>query len=258
MDGTLRHTQAGAGRPLLLVHGAMVAGAMFDGLVPLLRDRYRLLVPDLRGHGASGHLPPADTVERHAADLARLVDDLDLDRLGVLGYSHGGAVAQHLARDRPDRVERLVLVCTFACNRITAREKLESWALPWVLPLVGPERVADALASASAGLTADQAATLRALVAGTDRDHAFATLRAIRAFDSRPWLDRIRCPTLVVAGSSDVAVPLHHAEMLHRGILGSELRVVEGAGHTLAWTHPAELAALVDDWWTDGTGAGTT
>lgn len=112
--------------------------------------------------------------------------------------------------------------------------------------------------ASSAGLTAEGAATLWALVAGTDRDHAFATLRAIRAFDSRPWLDRIRCPTLVVAGSTDAAVPLHHAEMLHRGILGSGLRVVEGAGQTLAWTHPAELAALVDDWWTDGMGAGTT
>jgi pimeloyl-ACP methyl ester carboxylesterase len=67
------------------------------------------------------------------------------------------------------------------------------------------------------------------------------------AFDSRRRLAEIVCPTLVVAGSIDRAVPMHHARMLHDGIGGSKLVVIEGAGHTLIWTHPDELVRVTED-----------
>ena len=67
------------------------------------------------------------------------------------------------------------------------------------------------------------------------------------AFDSRKRLAEIACPTLVVAGSKDQAVPMHHAEMLHDAITGSQLVVVDGAGHTLIWTHPDEFVRLVEE-----------
>jgi len=67
------------------------------------------------------------------------------------------------------------------------------------------------------------------------------------AFDSRPRLAEIKCPTLVVAASNDQAVPLHHAKMLTNGITASRLVVVDDADHTLIWTHPNELARIVKD-----------
>jgi 3-oxoadipate enol-lactonase len=66
-------------------------------------------------------------------------------------------------------------------------------------------------------------------------------------FDSRMRLGQIGCPTLVIAGSKDQAVPTHHAKMLHDGIAGSQLAVVDGAGHTLIWTHRGEFVRLVED-----------
>ena len=70
--------------------------------------------------------------------------------------------------------------------------------------------------------------------------------RAAMAFDGRARLGEVRCPTLVIAGERDDAVPLHHARELHGGIAGSRLAVVTGADHALAWSHPAELARLSD------------
>jgi pimeloyl-ACP methyl ester carboxylesterase len=95
INGTGLHlSRFGAGPPLLLVHGALVTGAMFDPLVPYLAGRFDLIIPDLRGHGASADLPPPYTVERHAVDLTALIEDLGIERLSVLGCSQGGAVAQ--------------------------------------------------------------------------------------------------------------------------------------------------------------------
>jgi 3-oxoadipate enol-lactonase len=67
------------------------------------------------------------------------------------------------------------------------------------------------------------------------------------AFDSRGRLAEIACPTLVIAGAQDRAVPLHHARMLHEGIQGAQLVVIEGAGHAVIWTHPDELVRVTED-----------
>ena len=75
-----------------------------------------------------------------------------------------------------------------------------------------------------------------------------AAARGLTAFDSRPRLKEIAAPTLVIAGSEDKAVPIAHARMLAAGIPHAELRVVEGAGHTLIWTHPDALVSLVKSW----------
>jgi 3-oxoadipate enol-lactonase len=85
--------QAGAGRPLVLLHGLLVSGEMFDPLLPVWSARHRLIVPDLRGHGRSAGLPGPYRVERLAADVADLLDGMNVARADVLGYSQGGTVA---------------------------------------------------------------------------------------------------------------------------------------------------------------------
>jgi 3-oxoadipate enol-lactonase len=74
-----------------------------------------------------------------------------------------------------------------------------------------------------------------------------AAWRAAMAFDSRRRLGEIACPTLVVAGADDRAVPFHRAKMLHDGIRGSRLVVIDRADHALIWMRPDELALVVDE-----------
>jgi 3-oxoadipate enol-lactonase len=66
-------------------------------------------------------------------------------------------------------------------------------------------------------------------------------------FDNRRRLGDIRCPTLVIAGSDDQAVPMHHAQLLHHGIAGARFVAIDGAGHTLIWTHPAEFVRVTEE-----------
>lgn len=76
----LHFTERGSGPPLLLVHGVMITGEMFQPVLDRLAARHRVIVPDLRGHGRSRRLPPPYTVAQLAVDLSRLLDHLGIDR----------------------------------------------------------------------------------------------------------------------------------------------------------------------------------
>jgi 3-oxoadipate enol-lactonase len=218
----------------------MVSGAMYQGVVPALARHYHVIVPDLRGHGRSGALPGPYSVEQLARDLAQLLDDLQVDAAHVLGYSQGGAVAQQFAHDYRGRVRGLVLGCTYAYNMLSRRERLEGMLAPWFVRILGMRRLASLLFSGVGGgprLPPETARRLQGILGANDKTRMVAAVEAMKAFDSRPWLQQITCPTLVIAGAEDTAVPLAHAQMLAQGIPGAQLRLVDGAGHTLIWTH---------------------
>jgi pimeloyl-ACP methyl ester carboxylesterase len=239
----------GRGAPLVLLHGLMASGAMFDPLVDFLRDDFRLLIPDLRGHGESGEMGGPYDPATMAGDLHAAMAEAGFARANLLGYSHGGAVAQVLARVQPQSVSKLVLVCTYACNVATWREYLEGLALVASLSVVPPRMLARLVVqpagAATAGMTQQQAAWLRRIIGANDRNTMHAAAKGLLTFDSRPWLKDISVPTFVIAGAEDTAVPAHHFHTLVSGILGTQGAVVQGAGHTLLWTHTEELAGLI-------------
>lgn len=244
----LYFTERGAGPPLLLVHGLMVTGEMFEPVIERLAARHRVIVPDLRGHGRSRQLPPPYTATQLAADLSHLLVHLGIDSAAVLGYSHGGAIAQQLVLDHPRRCDRLVLVCTFAFNMATWRERIEGHVLPPALQILGMRRVAKLVVSrAGPQLGKEHADWLAGLMADQDGKVMISAWKAAMAFDSRRRLAEITCPTLVIAASNDHAVPIHHAKMLHDGIAGSRLVIIDAADHALIWTHPDELERVTEE-----------
>jgi 3-oxoadipate enol-lactonase len=226
----------------------MVTGEMFEPVIAHFALRHRVIIPDLRGHGRSRGLPPPYTVSQLASDLARLLDQLGIASTAVLGYSQGGAIAQQLALDHPDRCSRLVLACTYAFNMATLREKIEGHIAPLFIRTLGMARSARLVVSLGARtLGKERGDWLIGLMASQDRDSMLLAWKEAMVFDSRRRLGEIRCPTLVVAGSNDTAVPMHHAKMLHDGIASSRLVVVDGADHALIWTHPDELLRATDE-----------
>src|SRR5262249_43801260 len=191
----------GEGEPLLLLHGLMVSGAMFDPLVELLRAEFRMLIPDLRGHGKSGDLGGPYDVAALTADLDVVLAEAHFDRSAVMGYSHGGAVAQQLAHTRPGVISRLVLTCTYACNVATLRERIEAGMLLTLLHVVSPSSIGKLVAYASkpkrAGyiaLTSKQAKSLQSLMAGNCAPPMRGAVRGLMTFDSRPWLKELTVP----------------------------------------------------------------
>ncbi|MFO1350950.1 MAG: alpha/beta fold hydrolase [Gammaproteobacteria bacterium] len=238
----------GSGPPLLLVHGLMVTGEMFNPVIEHLATRHRLIVPDLRGHGRSRGFPPPYTAAQLASDLSRLLDHLSIDSTAVLGYSQGGAIAQQLVLDYPRRCDRLVLACTYAFNMATFHERLEGHLAPLLLHILGSRQFAKfVISQGMKQLDKERATWLIGLLANQDTKLMVSAWRETMAFDSRSRLREIRCPALIVAGSKDTAVPIHHAKMLQADIAGSQLVIVDGADHTLIWAHSDEFLRVLDE-----------
>jgi pimeloyl-ACP methyl ester carboxylesterase len=222
----------------------------------MLSETYRLLAPDLRGHGRGGYLPGPYDAETIAADLAPTLDALDVDMVHVLGHSHGGAAAQAFARAHPDRVQSLMLVSTYTVQQLTRWERMAGVLAPPTVSLLGTHRLArlvGQLRPAGGGrrLTPEAAALRATMVAANDSQRMAAALRAARRFDSRGWLGDLQVPTLVVVGDADRVVAPRQSRLLAAGIPRAQLYALRGAGHELPLSHPVELARLVRAWLDD-------
>jgi 3-oxoadipate enol-lactonase len=226
----------------------MVTGEMFYPVIEHFATQHRVIVPDLRGHGRSRGMPPPYTVAQLALDLAHLLDHVGIASTAVLGYSQGGAIAQQLVLDHPKRCDRLVLACTYAYNMATTREWFEGHIAPLLIRVLGMRRLASLVVSQSMlYLDQERAHWLAGLMADQDRTLMLTAWKETMAFDSRQRLREIQCPTLVIAGSNDQGVPIHHARMLHEGIRGSQLVMIDDADHALIWTHTDELVRVTEE-----------
>ncbi len=236
----------GSGTPLLLVHGLGASGAVFQPLLPALSARYKVIIPDLRGHGHSRCLPGPDNIERMAADIVNLLDMLRASSCLVLGYATGGAVAQQLAHACPERVRGMALVCSYARSACTLREQIESRLRPELFRLLGAGGVGTL--AGWRGASSDDSTFVHEVFAANSGQRVAAVARGLLAFDSRPWLHELACPALVVAGDSDAITPLRHARELAEGLPNADLRVIPRAGHWLVKTHAAGLLDIVLPW----------
>jgi haloacetate dehalogenase len=144
-------TWAGAGPPVLLLHGFPETHLMWHRVAPRLADRHTVVCADLRGYGSSGK-PPSTPDHRPyskaemAVDMIRVMEALGFERFAVVGHDRGGRVAYRLALDHPDRADRLavldVIPTTEAFDRADARFALGFW--PWTL-LAQPEPLPERL-----------------------------------------------------------------------------------------------------------------
>lgn len=240
------YSEFGFGPPLLLIHGIMATGSMFDTVLTRLAAGRRVILPDLRGHGKSRHMPPPYDVARLASDISLLLSHLGLESASVLGYSEGGAVAQQFAMDYPDKCNRLILTCTYAHDMATLTEWAQGKILPYIIRAFGLRPMANLIVSLGTNqMDANRVKWLEEMIGSQDQELMVEAWKQGMAFDSRSRLAEIKCPTLIIAGSLDNAVPIHHAHTLNKSIAGSRLVVIEGADHTLIWTRPQEFVSAV-------------
>lgn len=108
----LHYREAGAGQPLVLLHGWSMSSAVFQEVMAQLAGDYRVLVPDLAGHGASDPTRSEFSLDALAADLENWLQQLEIDTIDLLGWSLGGQVALQLTRRGHIKVAKLILVST--------------------------------------------------------------------------------------------------------------------------------------------------
>jgi pimeloyl-ACP methyl ester carboxylesterase len=241
--------------PLLLIHGSLGSLQMWDGWVAELKDRYRLILVDLPGHGLTGDWPRGDfSIDAYADFIEVLADTLHLDRFAVAGHSMGGAVAWTFAVTRPERVSQLILVDAagfpresgelplpirlarqrvvgdigiyFKPERLVRRSLLEVYADP---AMVTPERV-------------KQFGELQRFPG--NRPATLIRARTQEPLDPTP-LKRLDVPTLIIWGAKDRWVPVADGFRFQNDIKGSKLAIFENLGHDPMEENPKATAEAV-------------
>ncbi|MDB4908201.1 MAG: hydrolase [Gemmatimonadetes bacterium] len=227
----------GGANALLLVHGHPFDRSMWLPQVePAKRAGWRVIAPDLRGYGETTVVEGRTPFAEFAADLAALLDHLEVQQVVLAGLSMGGQVVMEFARLYPSRVRGLVLAATFPQaetedgrrNRNAAADRLLREGMDPYAEEVLPRM----LASRSIETLPTVAHHVMRMMRATDPEGAAAALRG-RA--ERPSYDAtlaaLRVPALVVVGSEDAFTTRHDAERMRDLITGSELLWMEGSGH---------------------------
>jgi valacyclovir hydrolase len=235
-DVTIYFESAGEGDPLLFLPGALGTGASdFPDQIAWFGQHYRVIAPDPRGYGQSRPPErdyPLDFYPRDAEDAANLMTALGYERFGVLGWSDGANSGTIMAVRYPERVERLVV---WGGNSFLSEEEVHVFQSIRSLSSWSPRAVEPLRA-----VYGDELQPLwERYVAGLE------DLYAAGGDIYRSKLEKVRCPTLVLHGDLDPVVPAVHPEMIHRGILKSEIyRFVEGK-HNIHKRYSAEFNEVV-------------
>jgi len=249
---------AGAGPPLVLLHGFAMHGGLFATLVPAFAASRRVVVPDLPGHGRSAPMVPL-SLERAVAALDDALTG-EAGPLDVVGWSLGGALALHWAATRPARVRRLVLVAT--TPSFVARDGWPHAMADDTLRRFGDElrasyrltlqRFLALQTHGSEGGRATLATLRRSLFAHGEPTAAAlaATLALLRELDLRETARAVRAPTRVIAGDRDTIARPQAAAWLADAIPRARLTVIAGAAHAPFLSHAeafvADVAGFLD------------
>jgi 3-oxoadipate enol-lactonase len=219
---------------------------MWDGQLALA-EHLRVVRFDHRGHGRSPVPPGPYDIEDLARDVLALLDALEIERASYCGLSIGGMVGMWLAAHAPERIERLVLVCTSA-----HLPPAEGWRdrASAVREAGTVEAVADAVVERwlTPGFAAEHPelrAELRAMLVANDPEGYAASCGAIERMDLRAELARIEAPTLVISGADDPATPPEHQALIADSIPGARLETVAPAAHLAAVERPEAVTALI-------------
>lgn len=236
---------------LLLIHGFPLDHRLWAAQLRGLGADLCVVAPDLRGHGKSELTPGPLTMEQHADDLARLLDQLDIGRAIVAGLSMGGYIAFAFWRRHPERVQALALLDTRAePDSPAARANRDATAVR-VLQ-VGAGAIADEMlpkllapASQANARIAGAARTMMASQPVAGIAGALAGLRDRE--DSRPTLSTITVPTLVLTGEADTLTPPADAATLAAAIPAARLVTIPAAGHLSPLENPRAVNAALRD-----------
>ena len=249
-DAEIIYWTLGDGPPLVLLHPFPAHHEFWLPVAQTLAPRYRVILPDLRGHGDSGIGEGPATMEKHVADIARVVDDADVGRAPLIGVSIGGYVLFEFWRKYRGRVAALGLCNTKApadtpearAGRLqAANDVLERGTEPFFETMI-PRLLGKTTREARPDLVDGVLRMMRKMspeaVAQVQRGMAERP-------DSVDTLKTINVPTLLVTGDEDIMTGVNEGELMRQHIAGSQLRVIPKAGHYSPWEQPQEAARLL-------------
>lgn len=249
-DSEIAYEILGSGPPIVLLHPFPANHELWLPASKALQSRYQLILPDLRGHGDSGVGQGPATMSKHAADLAHILGEENVDHAIFVGVSIGGYVLFEFWRRHPGRMQALILCNTKAqadtaearAGRLqSAADVLERGTEPFF------ETMAGKLLGATTRTTRPDLVhgALRMMRKMSPGDVALVQRGMAERPDSIETLKTINVPALIITGDEDTATGIPEAELIKRHIGGSEMKVVAKAGHYSPWEQPEEVGRLL-------------
>ncbi len=238
----------GAGTPLVLAHGFLMARTMFEPQVTALRGRHRVITYDQRGHGEAPDEPEPYSYWDLAGDLAGLLDELGVERAVVGGMSQGGFIALRFALLHPGRVRGLVLIDSQAGQELPEK-RVEYDLMHSVWEEDGPsELLGGMVAAIILGRYERTAEWVAGLSARYPRGLGQIYPTLMERDDVTDRLPEITAPALVLHGDEDAAIPLERAQALCAGLVGCPgVVLVEGGSHTSNLTRPEAVNRAIGE-----------
>jgi pimeloyl-ACP methyl ester carboxylesterase len=249
-DVDIAYHVSGEGPPLVLIAGLGGAKELWTAeFLSALAGSFQVVAFDNRGIGGSSAGTEEFGIQQFARDTTALMDSLEIERAHLLGYSMGGYIAQELALEHPERVEKLILVGTECGGAGGVRQE------PGILiELTGGGKVSSGVEKRfflSADWIAGHAVNLGDIFGTASRRDAAASRKQAEAI--RRWngtcsrLPDIDKPTLVITGTEDIVILPENARVLSELIPGAKLVEMEGGDHGFIERFPTQLASLVTD-----------
>jgi pimeloyl-ACP methyl ester carboxylesterase len=252
--GRFHIEEAGAGAPIMLIHGGTASAREWRPVLPALGRHARCIAIDRLGCGESDRSARGYDRATLTASLLACADALGLERFGVVGQSFGGFWALSLAFAAPERIDRLVLVNTSSGPLTAAQLEARRARLGAGRAATRPATPAEweaALDRTIASIFADPSRIpptyrddLRWQMERADPAQAGAVDDEHERLAREPY-DRLAIPTLVVWGEADTMAPVQYAHQLVAAIPGARYAGLPGVGHTCQIEAPAEFVAAV-------------
>jgi pimeloyl-ACP methyl ester carboxylesterase len=258
------YRDAGSGETLLLIHGMAGSSETWRAVIPQLAKKYRVIAPDMLGHGQSDKPRGDYSLGAFAVWLRDLLDELGVTRATIVGQSLGGGVAMQFVYQHPDYCQRLVLISSGGLGPDVGwtLRLLSAPGAELILPVIAPKpvlNVGNKLRSwlSAAGIQSPRGAEIwsaySSLSDSQTRQAFLRTLRSVVDYRGQAVsaLNRLhltsQLPTMAIWGDKDQIIPLDHAYAAQAARPGSRLEVLAGVGHFPHVERPTDVVDLIDD-----------
>jgi len=249
-DAEIAYASFGDGPPVVLLHPFPADHEFWLSSSEVLESRYRILLPDLRAHGESEAGEGPATMEKHALDLVRVLDDAHVGRAIFAGVSIGGYILFEFWRRFRHRVAALALCCTRPQadtpggrnTRLKTAEDVLERGTEWFADLMIPKLIGKTTREARPDLVAGAKGMMLKM---SPIDIAQVQNGMAERPDSVPTLKTIDVPTLIVLGEEDPIATMADGELMRQQLLHSRLSVISKAGHFAGWEQPEAVGKLL-------------
>lgn len=243
---SVRYLEAGAGWPVILLHGFPLTADMWRPQLEAAPQGWRFIAPDLRGLGPMAG-EPAATLDDMARDVVGLLDELRLERAVIGGLSMGGYVTFALFRLAPERFSALLLANTRAGadsdESRAARDRMSALVRERGASAVADEMMPKLLGRTTHQTRPDVEPVVRTMIEGNTVEGIDGAIHAMKSRpDATPLLEQLGRPALVVASDEDALIPLAESAAMDRLLPRSQLVTLTGAGHLSNLEAPADFS----------------